>query len=204
VIMVRCYITDRTALGAGRTLENAVARAIGNGANWIQIREKDLPSRALYELTARAVALAAPSGAKILVNSRLDIAVAAGAAGVHLPGDSPSPKKWRSLTPPGFLIGVSCHTLPELRAAEDEGADYALFGPVFPPRSKASDLAPRGLAGLKRAAQAVAIPVLALGGITEENAAGCAAAGAAGIAAISLFQCLSVPMLESALWQDGK
>ena len=186
--MVRCYITDRKLLGAGMTLANAVACAIGNGANWIQIREKDLSSRELYELAAQAVATAKPSGVKILVNARFDVAIAAGAAGVHLPGGSPSPNRWRSITPPGFLIGASCHTLAELLAAERRGADYAVFGQVFPPHSKTSDLAPRGLAGLRQAARAVKIPVLALGGITEQNAVDCVAAGAAGIAAISLFQ----------------
>jgi thiamine-phosphate pyrophosphorylase len=203
-MMVCCYITDRKLLAPGESLENAVSCAIEEGANWIQIREKDLSARELYELTARAVAVAATKGAKILVNSRFDVAIAAGAAGVHLPVGSPPAERWRSLTPPGFLIGASCHTLPELRAAEDGGADYALFGPVFPPRSKASDLAARGLAGLKQAARAVKIPVLALGGVTAENADECIATGAAGIAAISLFQSRSVPMLESALWQDRR
>lgn len=167
---------------------DAIARGIGNGANWIQIREKDLSSRELFELTMKAVTMAAPTGVKILVNARFDIALAAGAAGVHLPGGSPAPRNWRVITPPGFLVGTSCHTLTELHAAQEEGADYVVFGPVFAPRSKSSDLAPRGLMGLARAARAVKIPVLALGGITEANAEECEAAGAAGVAAISLFQ----------------
>jgi thiamine-phosphate diphosphorylase len=85
-------------------------------------------------------------------------------------------------------MGVSCHTLDELRAAEDRGADYAVFGPVFSPRSKASALAPRGIEGLVQAVRTVRIPVLALGGITASNAEECIQAGAAGIAAISLYQ----------------
>lgn len=202
--MLRCYITDRKLLAAGFPLQDALAQALAaakeRAANWIQIREKDLPARELYELAREAVALAAPSGVKIFINSRFDIALAAGAAGVHLPSGSPAPERWRPLVPQGFLFGVSCHTLPELLAAEREGADYAVFGPVFPPRSKFSDLSPRGLAGLKKAARSVEIPVLALGGVTEENAEACAAAGAAGIAAISLFQDRFVPMLESAQW----
>lgn len=187
--MLRCYITDRKSLPPGRTWKDAISRAIGDGAQWIQIREKDLSARALFDLTQQATALAAPTGTKVLVNSRFDIALAAGAAGVHLPAGSPSPEQWRKLTPPGFLIGVSCHTLPDVLAAERDGADYIVFGPVFPPRSKRSDLAPRGLAGLKQAARAMKIPLLALGGIDQHNADECAAAGAAGIAAISLFQC---------------
>ena len=122
------------------------------------------------------------------MNTRVDVALAAGAAGAHLPAGSPAPHVWRALTPPGFLIGVSCHTLDEVRAAEDQGADYAVFGPVFAPRSKATGLEPRGIEGLVQAVRAVRIPVLALGGITATNAEDCVQAGAAGIAAISLYQ----------------
>jgi thiamine-phosphate pyrophosphorylase len=187
--VLRCYITDRKVLPAGVSLPEAMTRAMGVGADWIQIREKDLSARELFDLAREAVALTAVRGMKILINTRFDVALAAGAAGVHLPAGSPAPERWRALAPAGFLIGVSCHTIPELRAAEHGGADYAVFGPVFPPRSKASDLAPRGIAGLQQAARSVKIPVLALGGVTEQNEAACAAAGAAGIAAISRFQC---------------
>ncbi len=192
--MLRCYITDRRSLAPGISLETVLEKVMSRAAahpetapTWIQIREKDLNARELFELVRHAVETA-PAGVKILVNTRFDIALASGAAGVHLPANSPPPSRWRSIVPPGFLIGVSCHTLPELRAAESGGADYAFFGPVFPPRSKSSDLLPRGLAGLKQAARSVHIPVLALGGITAENAEACVSAGAAGIAAISLFQ----------------
>jgi len=201
--VLRCYITDRKLLVPGASLRQAIARAVDAGADWIQIREKDLSARELFDLAREAVALAAPIGVKILINTRFDVALAAGAAGVHLPAGSPAPERWRALMPPGFLIGVSCHTILELRAAETGGADYAVFGPVFPPLSKPSDLAPRGLAGLQQAARSVKIPVLALGGVTEENEAACLAAGAAGIAAISRFQ-PAVPMLESAQWHPRR
>ena len=158
------------------------------GSDWIQIREKDLSARELFELTRSVLELPNPRAVKILVNSRIDVALAAGAAGAHFPAGSPAPKTWRSITPPGFLMGVSCHSLVEVRVAEEEGADYVVFGPVFPPLSKSSLLPALGLAGLARAAAAVKIPVLALGGVTRANATACVEAGAAGVAGISLFQ----------------
>jgi len=185
--MIQCYVTDRRGL-RGEPLLTCIQRNLQAGVHWIQIREKDLSVRELHALVDEAVALAKPFAAKIIVNTRLDIALAAGAAGVHLPAGSFEPRKVRSLVPAGFLIGVSCHTVDEVRAAEAEGANYVLFGPVFAPLSKSPSGAPRGLEGLAAAVQAVRIPVLALGGITRENTADCIAAGATGIAGISIFQ----------------
>ena len=186
--MIRCYITDRLAIGGVAPLLDAIARKIAAGVEWIQIREKDLSARELLDLTRRALALPGAGGSKILVNTRVDVALVAGAEGVHLPAGSVPPRIWRAIAPPGFLIGVSCHTVEEVRAAEAEGADYAVFGPVFAPLSKSSDLAPRGLAALAGSAQPVKIPVLALGGITRDRISACLDAGAAGVAGISLFQ----------------
>jgi thiamine-phosphate pyrophosphorylase len=186
--VLRCYITDRRSLPAGASPIDNIARNLAAGIEWIQIREKDLPARDLFHLTREVISLPNRHGSKILVNTRVDVALAAGAAGAHLPAGSPAPHVWRAFTPPGFLIGVSCHNLDELRAAEDQGADYAVFGPVFAPRSKASNLEPRGIEGLAQAARAVGIPVLALGGITASNTEACVQAGAAGVAAISLYQ----------------
>lgn len=176
--MIVCVISDRSLL-RGETLPDWIARNAREEATWIQIREKDLSARELYELVS-----AAP--AKIIVNTRVDVALAAGADGVHLPAGSPAPHAWRHLAPPGFLFGVSCHTLDEVAASEQDGASYVLFGPVFPPLSKASPLPAHGLDRLAEAVQKVKIPVLALGGITSANAPACIAAGAAGIAGISL------------------
>jgi thiamine-phosphate pyrophosphorylase len=185
---IRCYITDRRSLPAGAALVDIIAANLSAGVEWIQIREKDLSARDLFDLTVRVLALPNPCGSKILVNTRVDVALAASAAGAHLPAGSPPPRHWRAITPPGFLIGVSCHTLDEVRAAQDDGADYAVFGPVFAPRSKTTGLEPRGIEGLAQAVRAVRIPVLALGGITAADAEDCRQAGAAGIAAISFYQ----------------
>lgn len=186
--MLRCYITDRRLLGSEAALLDTIARNLNAGVEWIQIREKDLCARDLFALVQKVLTLPNPRGAKILVNTRVDVALAAGAHGAHLPAGSPAPRVWRLLAPPGFLLGVSCHDLDEVRMAEQAGADYAFFGPVFTPQSKTSDLPPRGIEQLRAAARSVRIPVLALGGITAESSLSCVGAGAAGVAAISLYQ----------------
>jgi len=174
--MIRCYITDRHLRG----LDNAVRESV----DWIQVRDKELPARDLLALVRQVMA----REQKVIVNIRMDVALAAGASGLHLPAGSLPPSRWRAVAPSGFLIGVSCHAIEEVRAAEQEGADYVVFGPIFAPLSKTSGLVPRGLEALAAAARDVKIPVLALGGITRENAKACMTAGAAGIAAISLFE----------------
>jgi thiamine-phosphate diphosphorylase len=179
--VIRCYITDRWSLPPGVSILDVILRS---HADWVQIREKDLPARDLFHLVRAAVS----THARILVNTRMDVALAADAAGVHLPSGSPPPDVWRKIAPPGFLIGVSCHSVDDVRTAAQHGADYVVFGPIFTPRSKATDLEPRGLDLLTQAVQAAPIPVLALGGITTENASACIGHGAAGIAAVSLFQ----------------
>ncbi len=160
--------------------------------DWIQIREKDLEGSALASLVKRAMDATRGSGAKILVNDRLDVALASGADGVHV-GEASLPvetvAEWRRSAGRGeFQIGVSCHSIEAARGAERGGADYIIFGPVFATPSKASFGPARGITRLREVCAGVRIPVLAIGGVTLENADSCMEAGAAGIAAIRLFQ----------------
>jgi thiamine-phosphate pyrophosphorylase len=194
---ITCYVTDRQALGitdpkaACEALLERIANAARGGVDWIQIREKDLGGRALAELVRRAMEKA--PGTRILVNDRLDVAIGTGAAGVHLGAKSlpvAEVVKWRRAgnAPPGFLLGRSCHSLEEAVEAERAGADYIFFGPVFATPSKEEYGAPQGTAKLRDVCARLGLPVLAIGGVTAENFQECFHAGAAGIAAIRMFQ----------------
>ncbi|HEX8634734.1 MAG TPA: thiamine phosphate synthase [Pyrinomonadaceae bacterium] len=154
----------------------------------VQLREKQMRPRVLYELTRRAADLTRGSDTRLLVNDRADIALAAHADGVHLTSRSLDPLVVRDISPRGFLIGVSTHTLAEARAAAAGDADFAVFGPVFDTPSKHAYGAPPGLGALREAAHAVApFPVIALGGITRATIPQVIEAGARGVAAIRLF-----------------
>jgi thiamine-phosphate pyrophosphorylase len=192
-----CYVTDRKALLGSpeeqiRLLLDKIQAAARAGVDWIQIREKDLSGRELMELVCSAMRHV-PSSCRILVNDRFDVACAAGAGGVHL-GEQSVPVadtkrfvKERKL-PRGFVVGVSTHSLEAARVAETNGADYIVFGPIFPTPSKLAYGWPQGVEKLAEVSRAASIPVLAIGGITAQNAQACASAGATGIAAIRLFQ----------------
>ena len=193
--LIRYAITDGTS-SVSSILTNIARWAETRTIDRLQIREKRMPPAELYDLTLRAIAIARPFGIEVFVNERADIALAAGADGVHLPSRAISPFRLRLL---GIrLIGVSCHNEDELVRASQEGADFAVLGPVFAPLSKAIDSPPLGLDAFGRLARSVTIPVLALGGITVANTAACIQAGAAGVAGITLFSaCEPRPSTET-------
>jgi thiamine-phosphate pyrophosphorylase len=154
----------------------------------IQVREKDLTTKVLYELVTRAAGITRRSATKLLVNDRADVAASAGANGVHLTTHSLPPSVVRQSFGNDFLIGVSTHSLHEAQAAHDDKADFVVFGPVFQTPSKAQYGSPVGLEQLKHVcAELKPFPILAIGGVTEDKLADCLRTGAQGIAAIRMF-----------------
>jgi len=208
----RCllYITDRTQFPGDECARRSallakIVEAAAAGVDYIQLREKDLSARELEGLAREAAGIVADPrrlatsdqrpAPVLLINSRIDIALAVGADGVHLRSDDVSPRDVRQLidctghrprTSDHFLTAVSCHTPADVLRAASEGADFAVFAPVFEKKDRPGTQ-PAGLRSLHDACQA-RIPVLALGGVTLQNAAQCLEAGAAGFAAIRLFQ----------------
>ena len=174
-------ITDRSRL-RGRPLEEVAAQAVEGGAHAVQLREKDLSAAALYELAAPLYA-ALRGRALLLVNGRIDVALAIGADGVHFPEHGLPAKQARDMAKDVCIIGHSVHSPEAAVAAEAEGADYLQVGTVFETTSKPGRPA-AGLSLLREVRDAVSIPVIAVGGIDATNAAGVIAAGADGIAVI--------------------
>ena len=165
-----------------------VSAAVAAGIELVQLREKRLPARVLFELAEQSAALTRGSATRLLVNDRADIAAAAGADGVHLTTQSIDAKTIRRTFRDNLLIGVSTHSLAEAEAAREGDADFVVFGPVFATSSKEKFGTPAGLEKLERVATDLApFPVLALGGIDVTNARDCLRAGASGIAGINLF-----------------
>jgi thiamine-phosphate pyrophosphorylase len=184
---VICMITDgRLAAGrGGAALVDMVRSAARAGVHLIQLRERGLEDRELAVLAEECVNAVRGTRARIVVNDRLDVALAARAHGIHLKGDSFPAARAREMTPPGFLIGRSVHSVAETKR-EGDAVDYLMFGTVFASVSKPG-LEPAGLGMLADAARAAIVPLLAVGGITPANAAMVARAGADGLAAIGLF-----------------
>lgn len=191
-------VSDRGACG-GRSLAEALLKACRAGVRAVQIREKDLDSSSLLALTRNVQRKLAEYRPVLLVNGDLDVARTCSLQGVHLPEGSVSVREMRDCLPPGVLIARSTHGLEGARKAEDEGADFITYGPVFPTPSKAAYGPPRGLPALAETTRAVTIPVYALGGVTPGRAAACLEAGAHGVAAISAV--LSRPDIPLAVRQ---
>lgn len=181
---VLCLITDRRRVASEDDLIARVAAAARAGVSLVQVRERDLDGGALARLVERCVAAVRGTGTRVLVNDRVDVALAAGAAGVHLRSDSLEASRVRAIAPRGFLVGRSVH---DVAAAASAGAvDYLLFGTVFDTSSKPGRRA-SGTEALALVAAATGTPVLAVGGITPDRMREVARAGAAGAAAIGLF-----------------
>jgi thiamine-phosphate pyrophosphorylase len=189
-------VTDRQ-LTSGRPLRLVVEAALRGGARAFQLREKDLPPRELYPLALEMRRLTQTYGARLLINDRIDVALAVDADGVHLTTTSLPARVARQVLGPGRLIGVSTHTLAEAQAAAEESADFLVFGPVFFTPSKAPYGEPVGLDALRGARAAVALPILAIGGVKKANLDQVLAAGADGIAVISAVISADDPMAAS-------
>ena len=188
-----CLVTDRRAVAPdARTaaaqlaaLERQLDEAIEAAVDLIQIREGDLPSRDLLGLAARVGTRARQTQTQVLVNDRSDVALSIPDVGVHLKSDGPPISIVRPLAGRDRLIGRSAHDPVDVRLVD--GADYLIFGTVFPSASKPPGAPAAGVDALRRACGAVPMPVLAIGGVTPERVADCQRAGAAGIAAIGIF-----------------
>jgi thiamine-phosphate pyrophosphorylase len=189
-------LTDRQAVGE-RALTEVVRAAVRGGATAVQLRDKGASTRDTIELGRALLAITRPAGVPLIVNDRADVALAIDADGVHVgQGDMPAPLA-RQIIGPRRILGVSAGTVKEARQAEREGADYLGVGDVYGTPTKRDAGTPIGLSGLSEIARAVSIPVVAIGGITLDNAAAAIQAGAAGVAVISAVVGASDPEAEA-------
>jgi len=177
-----CLVTDRSVVTG--SLQEAVEECLAAGLRAVQLREKDLAPRDLLSLARKLRESTSRHGAWLFVNDRADVALAVGADGVQRTGSSLPVSSLRSISPPGFLIGASVHSVADARAAEPEGADFLFFGPVYDTPSKRRYGPPQGLAALERVASTVRLPVFAIGGVTPARVAVLGRAGASGVAVI--------------------
>ena len=182
---LQLYLVTDASLCAGRSLCDVVLAAVQGGVRCVQLREKTACTRDFLAQAQALVAVLRPHGVPLLINDRVDIALAAGAQGVHL-GQSDMPvAAARALLPAGALIGWSVETLDDVARAATLPLDYLGVSPVFASTTKTDTAAPWGLAGLRAARAATSLPLVAIGGLQAENAAAVRAAGADGIAVVS-------------------
>jgi thiamine-phosphate diphosphorylase len=185
-----CIVTrGRGAAGSEErgVLLGRLAAAAEAGATMVQVRERQFDDRQLLRFVEEVIAAVRAAGTLVLLNDRSDIALAAGADGVHLKSDGPAVDDVRRLVSPDFMVGRSVHSMPEAESVAATACDYLLFGTIFHSSSKPGDHPTTGVDALAAVCRSVTKPVLAIGGITVDRAAEIAAAGAAGMAAISLF-----------------
>lgn len=189
-------ITDRTQTN-GRNLEFVVGEALRGGVRAVQLREKDLSSRELYELAYELRKLTARHNARLIINDRIDIALAVDADGVHLGYNSIPTYRARMVLGEKKLIGVSCHNQVQAIIAQEKGADFITFGPIFNTPSKAPYGEPVGIKKLQEATNIMQIPVFALGGIKPGNVAEVMAASPNGIGVVSAVLSAEDPRLAA-------
>jgi len=179
--VIRLYlVTDRHRVPDLVSAVRAALSGLPPGVAAVQLREKDLDAKALLDLASRLLPICKAAAAPLLINDRVDVARAASADGVHLPSRGIPVAQARALLGPGRIVGVSCHASAEIAAAHRDGADFALFGPVWDSPGKTA----RGVAALEEARRASPLPVLAIGGVSPETAPLAMEAGAAGVACI--------------------
>jgi thiamine-phosphate pyrophosphorylase len=177
-------VTDR-AMCAALGIERVVAEAVAGGVTMVQLRDDATPASDLVDLARRLVAMLAPAAVPLVVNNRLDVALAAGAHGLHVgPGDTP-PEEARRRLGPGPILGLSITDPTQIAAVDPRVVDYLGVGPVFATSTKPDAAPAMGLAGLAAARAATPLPIVAIGGIDEANAAAVVRAGADGLAVVS-------------------
>jgi thiamine-phosphate pyrophosphorylase len=180
------YVITDEALAGGRSHEEQTRAALAGGAGVVQLRDKTALTRRLYEAAVAMRELCRAAGALLIINDRLDVALAAGADGLHVGPDDLPVAVARRLLAPGMVLGASAGTVEEAVAAERDGADYLGTGAVYEARGSKADAGPPvGPARVAEVCRAVRIPVVGIGGIKAENAAAVIAAGAAGVAVIT-------------------
>lgn len=194
-------VTDRS-LSRGRPTAEIVRQAVQGGVTCVQLREKSCGTREFLEEARAVKAVLAGTGVPLIINDRLDVALAAGADGVHLGQRDMPLAEARRLAPSGWIIGVSAESVADAVQAEREGADYVGASPVFATPTKTDTAPPLGLDGLRAVCAAVKIPVVAIGGIHAGNAHAVRAAGAAGLAVVSAIVAAESPRAAAAeLWR---
>ena len=190
-------VTDRS-LSRGRPNRDIVREAIAGGVTCVQLREKACDTRQFIAEARELMALLQPVGIPLIINDRLDVALAVGAQGVHLGQKDMAIADARSLVGPKFIIGISAESLADAVRAEAEGADYIGISPVFATATKKDTAAPLGLEGIRRIRASVELPLVGIGGIDEENVAAVISAGADGVAVVSAIVAAACPRTAAA------